>query len=292
MHGLRPALVVTATQGRGMTLASGDRPGASVAADAEAAAVDRLAATDLARFEFVLDRARRAYPVREENVALTDNVPCGVLRRWVLEAGERLVRRGGLSRIDDAVYCTADELSRALRGDARDLIRVAAHRRNEAAWVRAHPGPMLVGDPGELPDLKYLPKHGRRMNEAIMWGMKMEFPGEVDATDDEALGGSAASPGQYTGRVRVVTTESDFASLLPGEVLVCPTASPSWTILFGMAGALVADGGGPLAHAAIVAREHGLPAVVGTIHATGRLTDGQLVTVDGTAGRVTLHPGD
>jgi pyruvate,water dikinase len=73
---------------------------------------------------------------------------------------------------------------------------------------------------------------------------------------------------------------------------VCPTASPSWTILFGIAGALVTDGGGPLAHAAIVAREHSLPAVVGTVNATSRLTDGQLVTIDGTAGTVTIHPAD
>jgi pyruvate,water dikinase len=130
------------------------------------------------------------------------------------------------------------------------------------------------------------------MNEAVLWGMKMEFPGEVAASDGEDLRGSPASPGHFTGRVRVVRRESDFASLLPGEVLVCPTASPSWTILFGIAGALVTDGGGPLAHAAIVAREHSLPAVVGTVNATSRLTDGQLVTIDGTAGTVTIHPAD
>jgi pyruvate,water dikinase len=90
----------------------------------------------------------------------------------------------------------------------------------------------------------------------------------------------------------VIRREADFASLLPGDVLVCPTATPSWTILFGIAGALVTDGGGPLAHAAIVAREHGLPAVVGTVNATARLTDGQSVTVDGAAGIVTIHPSD
>jgi pyruvate,water dikinase len=75
-------------------------------------------------------------------------------------------------------------------------------------------------------------------------------------------------------------------------VLVCPTASPSWTILFAIAGAVVTDGGGPLAHAAIVAREHGLPAVVGTVHATTKLADGQMVTVDGTDGTVTIHSAD
>lgn len=266
-----------------------DRAEATVAADAEASALDRLIGDDRARFAADLQRARRAYPVREDNVVLTDNVPCGILRRWVLEAGARLVGRGRLPRVDDAVYCTADELVSALRGDDEPA-PAAARRRNEQAWVRAHPGPAMVGPSGDLPDLRYLPSHGRQMNEAVLWGMKMEFPGEVAASDGEELRGSPASPGQYTGRVRVVRKESDFASLLPGEVLVCPTASPSWTILFGMAGALVTDGGGPLAHAAIVAREHNLPAVVGTVNATSRLTDGQRVTINGTAGTVTIHP--
>jgi pyruvate,water dikinase len=117
----------------------------------------------------------------------------------------------------------------------------------------------------------------------------MEFPGEVARADGEALRGSAASPGSYTGRVRVVRGEADFGAVLPGEVLVCPTASPAWTILFAIAGALVTDGGGPLAHAAIVAREHGLPAVVGTLRATSQLVDGEIITVDGTAGTVTTH---
>jgi phosphoenolpyruvate synthase/pyruvate phosphate dikinase len=111
-------------------------------------------------------------------------------------------------------------------------------------------GPAVVGELDELPDLRFLPSHGRRMNEAI------------------------------------------FGTVLPGEVLVCPAAAPSWTVLFAIAGALVTDGGDPLAHAAIVAREHGPPAVVGTVYATNRLTVGQLVTVDGTTGTVTVHPVD
>ena len=257
---------------------------------AEAEAMARLTKTDRGRFVDTLAQARRVYPVREENVVLTDNLPCGILRRWVLEVGRRLVARGRLPRVDDAVFCTADELAAALRGGADDLESVVALRRGEQAWTRAHPGPAVVGELDELPDLRFLPSHGRRMNEAILWGLKMEFPGEVSRADGEGLRGSPASPGTYTGRVRVVRGGSDFGSVLPGEVLVCPTASPSWTILFGIAGALVTDGGGPLAHAAIVAREHGLPAVVGTVHATTELADGQLVTVDGTAGTVMVHP--
>lgn len=264
----------------------------SVAAQAEAEALAQLADDDRGRFLAALEQARRIYPIREENVVLTDNVPCGILRRWVLEAGRRLVRSGPLGRVDDAVFCTAEELAAALQGGTGSLEPRVARRRGEQAWTRAHPGPAVVGELDEIPDLRYLPAHGRRMNEAMLWGLKMEFPGEIARTDGEALRGTPASPGSSTGRVRVVRGEADFGTLLPGEVLVCPTASPSWTILFAVAGGLVTDGGGPLSHAAIVAREHGLPAVVGTVHATSQLRDGQVVTVDGTTGSITVHPDD
>lgn len=268
-----------------------DEPGNGVAAsEAEDEASTRLKGADLERFRSVLAKARRAYPVREDNVILTDNVPSGILRRWVLEAGRRLVERRLLGRVDDVVFCLGDELEGVLSGDTElDLRPIVTRRRGEQAWVKAHPGPVVVGASGPMPDLRYLPEHGRRMNEALFWAITMEFPGELEVVDGADLQGIPAASGRYTGRVRVVRGESDFATLLPGEVLVCTTTSPAWTILFGTAGALVTDGGGPLAHAAIVAREHGLPAVVGTGSATSRLRDGQLVTVDGTAGTVTIH---
>ncbi len=194
--------------------------------------------------------------------------------------------------MDDAVFCTAIELADALLDGTEDLEPLVSRRRGEQAWTRAHPGLPVVGTLDDLPDLRFLPAHGRRLNEAMLWGLKMEFPGEVAPSEGEALRGSPASPGSYTGRVRVVRGEADFGAVLPGEVLVCPTASPSWTILFAIAGALVTDGGGQLAHAAIVAREHGLPAVVGTVHATTQLVDGQIVTVDGTAGTVMAHAAE
>jgi len=260
--------------------------------DAETRALTTLegrSKADRDRFNKALTIARRAYPIREENVVLTDNTPCGILRRWVLEAGHRLVHKGDLARVEDAVFCTADELVAAMGGIPETPLEThVARRRGEQAWVRSHPGPTLVGEPDEMPDVRFLPEHGRRMNEAMLWMLRMEFPGEVPQTRGAELVGSPASAGSYTGKVRRVMSEADFGGFLPGEVLVCSTASPSWTILFATAGALVADGGGPLSHAAIVAREHGLPAVVGTIHGTAQLVDGQVVTVDGTTGTVTL----
>lgn len=98
--------------------------------------------------------------------------------------------------------------------------------------------------------------------------------------------GAAGSPGRYTGPVRILRSPREFATLRRGEVLVCSITDPAWSVLFAIAGAIVTDGGGVLTHSAIIAREHGIPAVLGTNSATQTLVDGQVVTVDGTHGHV------
>jgi rifampicin phosphotransferase len=100
------------------------------------------------------------------------------------------------------------------------------------------------------------------------------------------LSGIAASAGTYTGTVKIVRGQEDFAKLQRGDILVCPTMTPPWTVLFPIAGALVTDAGGILSHAASVAREYRLPAVVGTSRATSMLKDGDRAIVDGTKGTV------
>jgi pyruvate,water dikinase len=88
------------------------------------------------------------------------------------------------------------------------------------------------------------------------------------------------------GSVRVVHDASEFGKLRAGEVLVAPYTNPAWTPLFERAAAVVVDSGGPASHAAIVAREYGIPAVMATVEGTQRLVDGQRVRVDGAAGLV------
>lgn len=103
------------------------------------------------------------------------------------------------------------------------------------------------------------------------------------------LNGIPVAAGTYTGAARVLTGEADFGKLQPGDVLVCPITSPAWSVLFPNVGALVADAGGLMSHSAIIAREFQIPAVVGTGNATSLLRDGQVVTVDGTAGTVQVR---
>ena len=100
--------------------------------------------------------------------------------------------------------------------------------------------------------------------------------------------GTGASAGIVTGPARVVLGPDDFERVQPGDILVAPSSNPSWVALFAIAGGLVTNTGGVLSHAAVVAREFGLPAVVGTGDATTRIGDGQMLELDGTTGFVRL----
>lgn len=246
----------------------------------------QLTGAALQRFDAALAYAERVYPLREDNVVLTDHLPTGLLRRVALEAGRRLVSAGLLGRIEDAVLLTADELRDALR-DGRDVHALVSRRKSEHAWVRANPGPLTYGpEPGKAPDLRGLPVPARRVNAALIWAMEHEFT-PPPRSDGNSVVGIGASPGMHRGRVRVITTADRLHTLRLGEVLVCPLTSAAWMMVFRRAGAIVADTGSVLSHTAIVAREFALPAVVATASATTTLKDGEEVIVDGTRGVVT-----
>jgi pyruvate,water dikinase len=124
----------------------------------------------------------------------------------------------------------------------------------------------------------------------MLWGITSEQlkswsqpPG-----DSNELRGFGASPGIVEGVAHVVRSVDEISSIKEGEILVCPVTAPSWAPVFGKIKAAVSDIGGAMSHAAIVAREYGLPAVVGTGHATKRIVTGQSVRVDGTSGIVTI----
>lgn len=264
---------------------------AATARTAEADARAALPAGDVDDFDRLLAAARRVYPVREENTRWTDAVPGGLLRRALVAAGDRLAARGAIADPADASYLTVEEVRMTLRGAGdTDLVAAALRRRGEEAWARANPGPTTIGAPsGPPPDLSRLPAALRAVNEPVLWMVGLEYPGALagaEPTGEVLLRGVPASPGVVEAPVRVVRGHADLGRLQPGEVLVCGVTTPAWATMFGLAGAIVADGGGVLSHAAIAAREHGLPAVLGTGTATIDLTDGQVVRVDGTSGTV------
>jgi pyruvate,water dikinase len=130
----------------------------------------------------------------------------------------------------------------------------------------------------------------RRQIPRLLLSTGEAFYGGVAAAntqEGDALTGSPVSPGVVEGTVRVVL-DPRSTQLVPGEILVCPGTDPSWTPLFLAAGGLVMEVGGMMTHGAVVAREYGIPAVVGVHEATQRLHTGQHVRVDGSSGQVML----
>ncbi len=242
-----------------------------------------------AEFDRVLAAAQEIYPVREDNTIIVGDRPLALLRRTMLEAGRRLAARGDIPNPADAAYLFIYELRSALETQtSADLTEQVILRRGEEAWARAHPGPAYVGKQAPPPDMTYLPSPLRQVNEPILWAVSHEYPTPTTppADTDVLLAGVAASPGIAEGPVRVIRGHDDMHRLTDGDVLVCQITSPAWAPLFPLACAVIADGGGALSHAAIAAREHGIPAVLGTGDATSTLIDGQRVRIDGTRGLV------
>lgn len=143
-------------------------------------------------------------------------------------------------------------------------------------------------EPGPPPDRSSLPASLGRVNGAIIRWLTLMFAERTADTRAGMLTGVPGSPGTYRGTVRVVRDETQFSRLQTGDVVVCPITTPTWSVLFLQAGAVVTDSGGVLAHTAVIAREYGIPAVLATGDGTQRLRDGDVVTVDGSAGTVAL----
>ena len=241
---------------------------------AEAAARAALAGSPkrLRAFERLLTDAQHIIPIREEQVAeLT--LPWPVMRRAVLRIGEALVEKNRIEAAEDVFFLTRDEALAGLAdGHDGSPPEVETRRLRRAEQAKLVP-PMLIG-------------HLARPLRSFWEGYPRLF-GAV-ASAEAIVSGVPASAGRVTGSVRVVRGPDDFDELLAGEILVAPLTAPAWTPLFARAAAVVTDIGSAAAHASIIAREYGIPAVVGCGDATSRLRTGMRVTVDGSTGNV-LH---
>lgn len=224
-------------------------------------------------FERHLVEARRGAALREEQVAhLTRAWP--VFRRALARVGAHLVGRGVLGSADDVYFLTRAELAAAVAGDRTERAAVAAARRRTWQAQRMLSAPLVLGR---------LPRVLTSLMDAADRALR-----DDSKVDGATVRGIPASVGRATGRARIVRGPEDFDRLETGDVLICPMTTPAWTVLFSRAVAIVTDVGSIAAHASIVAREYGLPAVVGTGDATSRIPDGTRVTVDGGAGLVRL----
>ena len=224
--------------------------------------------------------------MREDREFFTLSSPIALVRYAVLEMGRRMAANSHIGEPDDALFLEFEEFKEAFRHglDHRSMI---GHRKGERAWVDAHPGPASYGEsPGPPPSFDVLPPEARYVNEGALWHKELTFGQSTTQDNPGTIHGAAASAGQYTGTVRVIAGEAEFNKIRPGDVVVCPITSPVWSVVFPSMRALVTDTGGILSHPAIIAREYRLPAVVATGNATSLFHDGQVVTVNGTAGTV------
>ncbi len=270
-------------------------PRTDPAAAAAAAVRGRLPAAERPRFDALLAEARAAYAVRDDNVVLTYNASFALVRYLMLEAGRRW-QGDLLGAAEDVFFLTAGEMRTALADPAAARSgafgALAGARRRNWEQLRRRPHPQLnLGPPLTLPPLAGLPREAAFMNQAIVWYLRaIQTIADGESGGHQALlTGLGASAGRYCGPARVINTEGDFHRIQTGDVLVCTMTSPAWSTVLAVAGALVTEYGGLLSHPAVIAREFGIPAVIGVPSATTAIQDGQRVIVDGSLGRVELE---
>jgi len=192
-----------------------------------------------------------------------------VIRHALLEYGRELVDAGTQERPDDLFFLYLSELEAFAQGEQRDWKNLVSARR--ASYSR---------EMSRVQIPRLLLSDGRAFYEGLTSG----------ESDSSILKGSPVSPGVVEGLVRVVL-DPQKANLVPREILVCQGTDPAWTPLFLAAGGLVMEVGGMMTHGAIVAREYGIPAVVGVHQATTVLQTGQRIQVNGSTGEIHLQDG-
>jgi phosphohistidine swiveling domain-containing protein len=217
----------------------------------------------------LVEDARAAVPLRDDNGAITGAWPMGLLRRAMLEAGRRLQ----LHPPDLAVEMTTDELIAGLRSDGQKVTFDVARRRADRLRRSQLEAPLRLGPEFAIPPLDALPR-----SLALMGAAQLAAAEHMSADPAGAVGIGTVS---YTGRAVIVSDPTIAMDVIePGDVIITRCTSPSWNTILAYAGALVTATGGLASHAAVIARELGIPAVIGDSDVLTRFASGVTITVD------------
>jgi phosphohistidine swiveling domain-containing protein len=233
------------------------------------------------RLQIALDRAMAMNPLTPDHHFFIDQGTNARLRLVLVAIGRKLVEGGVLLDPEDVIFLRYNEL-RLLVANPRvlDVQEIVSRRRDEReASFRLRPPEWVGTATEEALAFPYL----------VNWGFPDRFYRAQEA--HEELTGLAASPGLVEGTARVVDSPEQFDSVRQGEVLVCKMTNPAWVVVFTKIAGLVTDSGGTVSHPAVIAREFGIPAVVGTSVATERISTGDRVRVNGSTGTVELLAG-
>jgi len=255
---------------------------------AEAGLRKRVPSAERDEFDRLLADARATYGVRDSNGLLTAAWPMGLLRRAMLAAGDRLVERASLHHREHAVELTVAELVTVLRGGgggAAGTATEAAARRAERERLSAIPAPAQLGPTADLP-VDAMPPGMRTLARALL---TLRDLGTTALGERPPLEGVAIGTGSAVGRACVADDPIEaFNRFEPGDVVVTAGTTPAWNQILALAGGVVTEEGGPLSHAAVIARELGLPAIVGCAEAMARIPDGATIELDATTARVRI----
>lgn len=261
-------------------------------AEAEARLRERVPVEHRCEFDEGLVEAKAAYGLHDEDVRTTYLWPLGLIRRAMMAAAGELIDRGQLDHPDHVFQMTPDEFDRLVQGAGGPTAADLAGRAKEFASWKDQELPAAFGEKSVV-SFNGVSSACARVNAAITFYLgEMEQRQARNGAEPPwslMVAGLAASPGQYEGWARVVRNPADFRKLHKGDVLIAPTTSPAYNVILPMIGAVVTDRGGALCHCAIIAREFGIPAVVGTDQATSRIPDGARILVDGDRGFVVVR---
>jgi phosphohistidine swiveling domain-containing protein len=250
---------------------------------------EQVPAENRAQFDELLGEARLMYRLRDERGVFSDIWASGIMRRAVLAGGRRLAGTGVVHDAEHFVDAGFDEMCSLLTGTGGPSADELAQRFAERSSRTAKEAPPSLGPPAPPPpDPSGLPPGVARVMHAVGIALGELFGSSEAPHEENMLRGLAASGGVYEGPARRVSGPSDFDRIVQGDVLVTESTTEAFNILLPLLGAIVTDSGGLLSHSAIVAREYGIPGVVGTRDATDRIPDGTRVRVDGDAGEVTV----
>jgi pyruvate,water dikinase len=230
-------------------------------------------------FRRVWKWTKRYAPYRE-SVIFYIGAAWPAARRFAHELGSRLTDAGTIAQPDDIYYLKSTEVTAA--------IEARANGHSVPQYVQlVHERRTLREARTQLRPPTRVPERARLRIGPINLSMFEPTPSNA-VNEGPVLNGYAVSTGRVTAPASVIHSIDDFNKMKPGTILVCTTTTPAWTPLFSQAKGLVTDIGGALAHGSIVAREYGIPAVMGTGVATKRIRSGMTLIVDGDAGKVTL----
>jgi pyruvate,water dikinase len=239
-----------------------------------------------AEFDELLVEARSCYRMRDERGIFSDSAGVGLLRLALIELGRRMTERGRFGFMYDALDLRVDEIDALIDGSPSPTAAELAARVARRKELSAIGAPSFLGDPPQPPPpLDGLPPSLVRVMSAFGFAMQ-GVVGEVEAPsgDNDLVIGIGGSAGHFEGPACVVRNFNDLWALKEGDVLVTSATGESFNAFLHLVGAIVTDHGSFASHAAIMGREMGFPAVVGTVNGTSRIPHGAIVRVDGKAG--------